>query len=104
MPPAGRETIDAATVARLASLAKLDLSEAERSELAADLSRIVAYVDQLAQLPLDGVPATAHVAFHDETALREDQPRECLPRDVVLANAPRSEDDGFAVPTFVDEG
>ena len=104
MPPAGRETIDEATVARLASLAKLDLSEAEKSGLAADLSRIVAYVDQLAELPLDGVPATAHVAFQDQTALREDEPRECLPREVVLVSAPRSEDDGFAVPTFVDEG
>jgi aspartyl-tRNA(Asn)/glutamyl-tRNA(Gln) amidotransferase subunit C len=104
MPSAGRETIDEATVSRLASLAKLDLSDAERAGLAEDLSRIVAYVDQLAELPLDGVPATAHLAFHDQAALRSDEPRECLPRELVLAGAPRSEDDGFAVPTFVDEG
>jgi aspartyl-tRNA(Asn)/glutamyl-tRNA(Gln) amidotransferase subunit C len=44
------------------------------------------------------VPATTHVV-EVENALRPDEPQPCLPREVVLANAPAVQDGGFLVPS-----
>ena len=50
------------------------------------------------ELDLDGVPPTSH-AVEVANALRPDEPRPCLPREVALANAPDVADDGFRVPS-----
>lgn len=72
---------------RVAELAHLELAPAQRERLAADLERILDYVDQLAAVPTEGVPATAHV--HDvPRAWRPDAVQPSLPVESALANAP----------------
>ena len=44
------------------------------------------------------MPETTHV-IEVENALRADEPRPSLPRDVVLETAPSVADDGFSVPS-----
>lgn len=92
--------LDRAALEHLAELAQLSLREDEALALAGDLDRIVAYVDELAALDLEGVPPTAQLG--PAASLRADEPRPCLPREEVLASAPRAEEGGFSVPTFVE--
>jgi aspartyl-tRNA(Asn)/glutamyl-tRNA(Gln) amidotransferase subunit C len=90
--------IDREQVLHVARLARLELSEDEVAKIAGELSHILEHVERIGELDLDGVPPTAHVV--DVTnALRPDAPTPCLPREVVLAQAPEVADDGFSVPS-----
>ena len=98
-PPLQRDEVLA-----LARLAHLDLSAEEADRLTGDLARILAYVRQLEEVDVSAVPPTAHVQI-DRLPLRDDdEERPSLPREIALGEAPRVQDDGFAVPAFVDEG
>lgn len=85
-------------VLHVARLARLELSEDEVQRMTADLERVLGHVDMISELDLENVPPTSHVV-EVENALRADEPRPCLPREVVLAQAPEVLDDGFAVPS-----
>jgi aspartyl-tRNA(Asn)/glutamyl-tRNA(Gln) amidotransferase subunit C len=88
-------------VRRVAKLAALSLDDVEAEELAGDLDRILAYFSELDALDTTDVPPTAQVqATH--AAWRADELTPCLGHDEALAAAPRVEDDGFAVPAFMD--
>lgn len=65
--------INVSDVDYVARLANLEVSEEEKAELAAQLTRIVDYVDQLNRLNLDSVPPTAHIDG-DSAPDREDLP------------------------------
>lgn len=91
------------TVVHVARLARLRLTEEELVGFEADLSRIVDYVDQLAELDTSSVPETAHVAV-SATPQRPDEVHTSLSNEVALAESPRTHSGGFAVPAFVDEG
>lgn len=93
-------SIDRKTVDHVAKLACLSLSDAEAEKLTGDLARIVAYVEELAKVDTTDVPPTAHVQL-DHLPFREDETRPGLAREEVLSQAPRAEQEGFAVPTFV---
>ena len=90
--------IDREEVLHVAALARLELSEEEVTTLAGELARVLDHIAMISELDLDGVPPTSHVV-EVENALRADEPRPCLPREVVLAAAPEVVDDGFAVPS-----
>ena len=90
--------IDRQQVLHVARLARLELSEDEVARMTGELSAILDHIEKISALDLDGVPPTTHVV-DVPNALRPDVPRPCLPREVVLANAPAVEDDGFSVPS-----
>lgn len=90
-------------VRAIARLARLSLAPDEEAQLARELGAILAYVRQLQELNVTGVPPTAHVQI-ERLPMREDEPGESLPRELALREAPRVATDGFAVPAFVDEG
>jgi aspartyl-tRNA(Asn)/glutamyl-tRNA(Gln) amidotransferase subunit C len=93
-----RAVIDRDEVLHVARLARLRLSEDEIEPMARELSAVLDHVARIAELELDDVPPTSHVI--DVTgALRPDEPRPCLPREVALAQAPAVADDGFLVPS-----
>ncbi|MBV9945735.1 MAG: Asp-tRNA(Asn)/Glu-tRNA(Gln) amidotransferase subunit GatC [Myxococcales bacterium] len=93
--------VDRALVLHVAKLAALSLDDAEADGLAADLAQIVAYVQQLDTLDTRDVPPTAHVEL-DRAPFRPDEPAPCLSNEEALAQAPRAEQGGFAVPAFVE--
>lgn len=99
-PDAG--TITPETVRHVAKLARLALREDDIPRLAADFRAIVGYFDLLSEVPTDDVEETAGVGVA-AMPLRDDSARPSLPREQVLGQAPRSFDEGFAVPGFVDE-
>jgi aspartyl-tRNA(Asn)/glutamyl-tRNA(Gln) amidotransferase subunit C len=90
-------------VRHVAKLASLSLTEAEEEKLAGELDAIVRYVEQLGTLDTAGVEPTTSVASGGVAGLREDEPRAGLSREEALDQAPRVENDGFAVPTFVEQ-
>jgi aspartyl-tRNA(Asn)/glutamyl-tRNA(Gln) amidotransferase subunit C len=93
--------VDRALVLHVAKLASLSLSDAEADRFAAELARIVGYVEQLESLDTKDVPPTAHVQL-DRTSWRADELGPCLSHEEALAQAPQVEAGGFAVPTFVE--
>lgn len=95
-------TIDGALVRHVAGLASLSLSDEDAARFAGELAEIVEYVAQLDALDTRDVPPTAHVQL-DRMPLRSDEPRPGLTHEEALAQAPRREGEGFAVPAFVDE-
>jgi aspartyl-tRNA(Asn)/glutamyl-tRNA(Gln) amidotransferase subunit C len=92
-------------VRTIARLAHLDLPPDEIRRMTGELERILAYVRQLEELDLEGVPPTAHGEGElGSMPLRGDTPKESLPHELALFEAPDVKEDGFAVPAFVDEG
>ena len=90
--------IDREQVLHVARLARLELSEEEVARMTGELSAILDHIEKIATLDLDGVPPTSHVV-DVPNALRPDEPRPSLPRDVAFANAPSVDEDGFSVPS-----
>jgi aspartyl-tRNA(Asn)/glutamyl-tRNA(Gln) amidotransferase subunit C len=90
--------IDREQVLHVARLARLELSEDEVARMTGELSAILDHIEKISALDLDGVPPTSHVV-DVPNALRPDEPRPSLPRDVALANAPSVDEDGFSVPS-----
>ena len=94
-------SLTAEQVEWVAKLARLELSEAERVEMTAQLARIVAYVDQLQSLKTDGIEPLAH-ALDLADVFRDDEPRPSLSVDEALGNAPKRRGDFYAVPPVLD--
>jgi aspartyl-tRNA(Asn)/glutamyl-tRNA(Gln) amidotransferase subunit C len=90
--------IDRAQVLHVARLARLELSEAEVERMTAELTKVLDHIEKISALDLEGVPPTTHVV-DVPNALRPDEPRPPLPRDVVLSQAPAVADGGFLVPS-----
>lgn len=89
-----------ADVEHVALLARLELSEDEKAQYAGELSRILDYVEQLAELDTTDVEPTAHpLPLRD--VFRDDQQQPGLSNEEALANAPRREDGCFVVPQIV---
>lgn len=85
-------------VLHVASLARLALEEEEIEPMARELSAILDHVARIGELDLADVAPTSHVV-EIAGALRPDEPRPCLPREVALAQAPAVGDEGFLVPS-----
>ena len=82
----------------MARLARLILTDEEIAAMQHDLGSVLEHIEKIGELDLAEVPPTSHVV--DVTgALRDDEPRPCLPREVALAQAPAVADDGFLVPS-----
>jgi aspartyl-tRNA(Asn)/glutamyl-tRNA(Gln) amidotransferase subunit C len=90
--------IDREEVLSVARLARLALSEEELEPMARELSRVLDHVAKIGELDLAEVPPTSHV-IEVTGALRADEPRPCLVREVVLAQAPAVSEGGFLVPS-----
>lgn len=93
--------ITAELVEHIAALARLSVSEEERTAVAGELERIVAYMDVLAALPTEGVEPMSHV-FPVKNVLREDVEEPLCSRAALLENAPAADGETFLVPRAVD--
>ena len=82
----------------MARLARLALSEEEVEPMARELSAVLDHIARIGELDLDDVAPTSHVV-EVTGALRPDEPRPSLAREVVLNQAPAVSDGGFLVPS-----
>lgn len=94
-------SLSADEVRWVAHLARLELSDAELVALTRQLSAILDYVEQLRDVPTDGVEPLAHpLAVHN--VFRDDTPAPSLPVDAALANAPQRQGDFYSVPAVLE--
>ena len=89
-------------VARLAALARVDLSQAELEHLAPQLDVILDAVASVSQVAGADVIPTSH-ALPLVNVFRVDEVRPSLPVHAALAMAPAQEDDRFRVPRILGE-
>ncbi|MGD8327362.1 MAG: Asp-tRNA(Asn)/Glu-tRNA(Gln) amidotransferase subunit GatC [Sphingomonadales bacterium] len=94
-------SVDAATVRKIAHLARIRLDEAQVEPLKAELNNILAWVEQLGEVNTDNVKPMTSVVEH-ALHRREDVVSDGGYPDKVLANAPRAEFGFFAVPKVIE--
>ena len=93
--------LDKATVAHIAALARIRLSEAELDPLVNELSRILTWMEQLNEVDTSGVAPMASVAAAGLT-MREDEVTDGGRRGEILSNAPRTARGFFVVPKVIE--
>jgi aspartyl-tRNA(Asn)/glutamyl-tRNA(Gln) amidotransferase subunit C len=94
------EPISRDTVAKVARLARLDLSDAEVARMTEQLAGMLDHFRDVDALDLSGVePLTQPIPLSN--VLRDDVESPSLDRDEVLASAPAAEDGRFRVPPII---
>ena len=93
--------LDKATVAHIAALARIRLSEAELEPLAGELSHILDWVEQLNEVDTTGVAPMASAAAAT-LPMRDDEVTDGGCREEILGNAPRAARGFFTVPKVVE--
>ena len=79
-----------ADVERIATLARLELTEEEKALMTPQLSSVLAYAEQVQQVATSGVPPTSHTLESADTG-RDDVAQPSLPRDEALSQAPEAD-------------
>lgn len=94
-------SVDAATVRKVAKLARIAVEDHEVEPLAKELSGILDWVEQLQEVNVEGVePMTSAVPMRLKR--RTDVVTDGDRRDDILANAPDAREGFFAVPKVVE--
>ena len=94
-------SVDAATVRRIAHLARIAVTDAEVPHLQGELNAMLAFVEQLSEVNVDGVePMTSVTPM--EMKKRHDVVTDGDIPDLIVANAPATEDHFFLVPKVVE--
>ncbi len=93
--------IDAATVRRVAKLARIAEPEARLEPLARELSSILSWIEQLNEVDIAGVEPMAS-AVAAKLPMREDVAADGGDAAKVLSNAPKAADGFFIVPKVVE--
>ena len=93
--------VDAATVRRIAQLARIAVAEQEVPHLQGELNAILAFVEQLSEVDIEGVePMTSVTPM--EMKKRQDVVNDGEIADAIVANAPETQDHFFLVPKVVE--
>jgi aspartyl-tRNA(Asn)/glutamyl-tRNA(Gln) amidotransferase subunit C len=93
--------LDKATVARIATLARIRLPEPEQAHLAGELTTILTWIEQLNEIDTAGIEPMSSVAAM-RLPMREDLVTDGNCRERILANAPEAAQGCFAVPKVVE--
>jgi aspartyl-tRNA(Asn)/glutamyl-tRNA(Gln) amidotransferase subunit C len=94
-------SVDAETVRRVAHLARIAVAEDEVAGLQGELNAILAFVEQLAEVNVDGIePMTSVTPMAIKT--RVDAVTDGNIADAIIENAPAHEDHFFVVPKVVE--
>lgn len=94
-------SVDNITVRKIASLARIAMTDAEVEAMAPELNNILGWIEQLGEVDTAAVePMTAVIP--NTLRLREDAVTDGNVRDAVLKNAPQAEHGFFAVPKVIE--
>lgn len=94
-------SVDEKTVRRIATLARIALSEEQVAPMAQELNGILSWVEQLNEIDVQGVPPMTSVV-EQNLRMREDVVTEANAADSLMRNAPGAEDHFFVVPKVVE--
>ena len=94
-------SVDSATVRKIASLARIAVTDGEVDAMVPELNNILGWIEQLGEVDVRGVePMTAVIP--NVLRLRDDVVTDGGIRDRVLANAPAAEHGFFGVPKVIE--
>lgn len=94
-------SVDQATVRRIAHLARVAVSNDEVPHLQSELNSILAFVEELSSVDVEGVePMTSVLPM--QMKKRDDVITDGYIADKVVANAPSTEDNFFLVPKVIE--
>lgn len=96
-PPMSQQHMD---VRRIATLARLELSDEEISSFTGQLEAILGHIEQLSQLDVTGIEPTAY-AMQIAAPMRDDTPWQSIPTADFLQNAPEQAQGQIRVPKVV---
>jgi aspartyl-tRNA(Asn)/glutamyl-tRNA(Gln) amidotransferase subunit C len=94
-------SVDKDTVRRIAKLSRIALDEARVAPMVDELNGIFAWVQQLNEVNIDGVPPMTSVV-EQRLKMREDEITDGGNANELMANAPQGEDHFFVVPKVVE--
>ena len=99
-------SVDTATVAKIAALARIKLGDDEIAAMVPELNGILAWIEQLGEVDVTGIePMTAVIENHlrlRADVIDADPLTGGGKRDAVLANAPAAEHGFFGVPKVIE--
>ena len=95
-------SLERADVARLAALARIDMTDDDLDRLGGQLSAIVDSVAKVQEVATEDVPATSH-PIPMSNVHRPDEVRPSLTQEQALSGAPEAEDGRFRVPQILSE-
>jgi aspartyl-tRNA(Asn)/glutamyl-tRNA(Gln) amidotransferase subunit C len=94
-------SVDAATVRRIAHLARIAVAESEVPHLQGELNAMLAFVEQLSEVNVEGIePMTSVMPM--EMKKRPDVVDDGEIADDIVRNAPETQDHFFLVPKVVE--
>lgn len=89
--------IDRDEASRIATLAHLEFDEPGLERMAAEMTKILTYIDQLREVDVEGFEESGRLV----TPFREDEPDQSVDREAVARNAPAWRDGFFVVPKVI---
>ncbi len=101
VPYPARVADNAFDIHYVADLARIALTPEEEQQLGAQLSQILAYVEQLSAVDVRGVEPMSH-PFPLTNVTRPDEPRPGLGHEDAMRNAPARANSLFMVPKIVE--
>ena len=94
-------SVDQATVRRIAKLARIRVPEQEVESLQGELNAILAFVETLGEVDVDGIEPMTSVMPMPMKKRSDDVTDGEIP-DLVTRNAPATEDRFFVVPKVIE--
>jgi len=95
-------SVDKSTVVRIAGLARISVPEEDLDELAAELSNILGWVEQLNEVDTEDVMPMTSVTDGVVLRARDDTVTDGNYREDLLKNAPKERDGFFVVPKVIE--
>jgi aspartyl-tRNA(Asn)/glutamyl-tRNA(Gln) amidotransferase subunit C len=100
--PSGSQPLTAQEVRRIASLARIAVTDEEVARLQHDLSAVLGYMDRLSKLDLTDVEPLTSIAEQD-APLGDDIPGPTLDNQTLINLAPQSYDRYVRIPKVLDD-
>ena len=95
-----RMEVNRETIEKLARLSRLHFSEEEKTEIQADLQKMIHFVDKLNELDTTGLEPVLHMSA-EENMLRDDVVQGEVSSAQALSNAPEKHQSFFTVPKVI---
>ncbi len=92
--------IDKETVEKVAHLARLELSDDEKTVLIGDMNKILGFMDKLNEVDTTGVEPLIYMT-NEVNVLREDVVKQEITHEEALLNAPKHDDKYFLVAKVI---
>tara|TARA_Y100000996_G_scaffold109121_1_gene80620 strand:- start:531 stop:827 length:297 start_codon:yes stop_codon:yes gene_type:complete len=90
-------------IKKIASLAKIDISNDELDNYSNQISKILEYMSTLKEVDTSKVDDSSNSIIENKQFLREDKVEDSLSRDEVVKLAPESDGVYFKVPKIIEE-